>query len=137
MPPFPSPTKTWHSTAYPSIYPSRPELSQKNKTILITGGGTGIGAGTAHAFAEAGAARIALLVRREQPLLDTKASIQQQYPSVEVFTASVDVTKADGSMPLSKLLCLWHQDKRSTLSSAMLQFEDNGQLRHSQRSGIS
>ncbi|KAF2450728.1 NAD(P)-binding protein [Karstenula rhodostoma CBS 690.94] len=95
MAPFPSPTKTWHSTAYPSISPTRPDLSQKGKTVLITGGGTGIGAGTAHAFAEAGVARIALLGRREQPLLDTKASIQKQYPSIEVFTASVDVTKTN------------------------------------------
>lgn len=91
--PFPSPTKTWHSTAYPSISPTRPELSQKGKTVLVTGGGTGIGAATAHAFALAGASRIALLGRREQPLLDTKASIQKQYPGVDVFTASVDVTK--------------------------------------------
>lgn len=95
MPPFPSPTKTWHSTAYPSISPTRPELSQKGKTVLITGGGTGIGAATAHAFAQAGAARIALLGRREQPLLDTKVSIQKQYPGVEVFTAPTDVTKAN------------------------------------------
>ncbi|KAL1612621.1 hypothetical protein SLS60_000850 [Paraconiothyrium brasiliense] len=95
MPPFPSPTKKFHSTAYPSISPTRPELSQRGKTVLITGGGTGIGAATAHAFVQAGASRIALLGRREQPLLDTKASIQQRYPSVEVFTASVDVTKAN------------------------------------------
>jgi NAD(P)-dependent dehydrogenase (short-subunit alcohol dehydrogenase family) len=96
MIPFPTPTKTWHSTAYPSISPTRSELSQEGKTVLITGGGTGIGAATAHAFAQAGASRIALLGRREQPLLDTKASIQKQYPSVEVFTASIDVTRTDG-----------------------------------------
>ncbi|KAF2869587.1 hypothetical protein BDV95DRAFT_498108 [Massariosphaeria phaeospora] len=92
--PFPSPTKNWHSTAYPAISPTRPELSQKGKTVLITGGGTGIGAATAHAFAQAGASRIALLGRREQPLLDTKASIQKECPGVDVFTASVDVTKS-------------------------------------------
>ncbi|KAF1971541.1 NAD(P)-binding protein [Bimuria novae-zelandiae CBS 107.79] len=93
--PFPSPTKKWHSTAYPSISPTRPELSQKGKTVLITGGGTGIGAATAHSFAQAGASRIALLGRRTQPLEDTKASIQKQYPDVEVFIASVDVTKTE------------------------------------------
>jgi NAD(P)-dependent dehydrogenase (short-subunit alcohol dehydrogenase family) len=96
MVPFPTPTKIWHSTVYPSISPTRSELSQEGKTVLITGGGTGIGAATAHAFAQAGASRIALLGRREQPLLDTKASIQKQYPSVEVFTASIDVTRTDG-----------------------------------------
>ena len=93
--PFPSPTSTWHSTAYPSISPLRSELSKKGKVVLITGGGTGIGAATAHAFAQAGAARIALLGRREQPLLDTKASIQKQYPGVDVFTAPVDVSKTE------------------------------------------
>lgn len=90
--PFPSPTSTWHTTAYPAISPSRPELSAKGKAIAITGGGTGIGAETAHRFAEAGAARIALLGRREQPLLDTKASLEKKFPGIEVFTAATDVS---------------------------------------------
>lgn len=92
MAPFPSPTLTYHSTTYKSLSPTRPELSAKGKTILITGGGTGIGAETALYFAQAGASRIALLGRREQPLLDTKASIAHTYPSVEVFVAPTDVT---------------------------------------------
>ena len=61
--------------------------------MVVTGGGTGIGAETARYFAEAGASRLALLGRREQPLLDTKASIEQRFPDVEVFVASTDVTK--------------------------------------------
>lgn len=93
MTPFPSPTATWHDTTYPSLSPSRPELSVKGKTVLITGGGTGIGAETARHFTEAGASRIALLGRREQPLVDTKASIEQKFPSVEVFIAPTDVTE--------------------------------------------
>ncbi|KAF2232804.1 putative oxidoreductase [Viridothelium virens] len=93
MAPFPSPTSTWHTKTYPSISPTRPELSAKGKTVVVTGGGTGIGAATARHFAEAGASRIALLGRREQPLLDTKASIEQQYADVEVFAASTDITK--------------------------------------------
>lgn len=93
--PFPSPTKVWRTTAYDAISPTRPELSAKGKTVLITGGGTGIGAETALRFAEAGAARIALLGRREQPLLDTKASIERQHPDTKVFTAPVDVTDKD------------------------------------------
>lgn len=93
--PFPSPTKSWHDTIYDSISPSRPELSAKGKTVLITGGGSGIGAETARYFAEAGASRIALLGRREQPLLDTKQSIQQKFPDVDVFTAPTDVNNKD------------------------------------------
>lgn len=61
--------------------------------MVVTGGGTGIGAETARYFAEAGASRIALLGRREQPLLDTKASIEHKFADVEVFAASTDVTK--------------------------------------------
>ncbi|KAI4597876.1 hypothetical protein KJ359_004153 [Pestalotiopsis sp. 9143b] len=90
---FPSPTATFHSKGYPAIAPTRPELSVKGKTVLVTGGGSGIGAETARYFAQAGATRIALLGRREQPLLDTKASILDKFPSIEVFTASTDVTK--------------------------------------------
>lgn len=61
--------------------------------MIVTGGGTGIGAETARSFAEAGASRIALLGRREQPLLDTKASIEHKFADVEVFVTSADVTK--------------------------------------------
>jgi NAD(P)-dependent dehydrogenase (short-subunit alcohol dehydrogenase family) len=92
MPPFPSPTSTWHTKGYPAISPNRPELSAKGKTVVVTGGGTGIGAETAISFAVAGASRIALLGRREQPLLATKASIEEKFANTEVFVASTDVT---------------------------------------------
>ncbi|KAL4926817.1 SDR family oxidoreductase [Aspergillus undulatus] len=94
-PPFPSATKTWHSTAYPSISPTKPSLSAKGKTILITGGGTGIGAETARSFAVAGASNIALLGRRIQPLQDTKDEIEKNHPDTKVFVASTDVTKKE------------------------------------------
>ncbi|GAB1196658.1 hypothetical protein APSETT444_005933 [Aspergillus pseudonomiae] len=93
MAPFPSATSKWHTETYQSISPTRPELSAKGKTIVITGGGTGIGAETARHFAEAGASRIVLLGRREQPLLDTKASIDTKCFGVEVLVASTDITK--------------------------------------------
>jgi NAD(P)-dependent dehydrogenase (short-subunit alcohol dehydrogenase family) len=92
--PFPSPTKTWHDTSYPSISPTLPALSASGKSVLITGGGTGIGAGTAHSFAQAGASRIAILGRREANLRSTAASIKAKHPSVEVLTLPTDVTDA-------------------------------------------
>lgn len=91
-PPFPSPTAVWRDNTYPTLSPTRPELSAQGKTVIVTGGGSGIGAETARHFAEAGASRIGLIGRREQPLLDTKASIESKFPSVEVITASTDVT---------------------------------------------
>lgn len=91
--PFPSPTTSWHTTTYASLSPTRPSLSAAGKSVLITGGGTGIGAETARTFAAAGAARIALVGRRQQPLLETKAAIQREFPAVDVFVASADVTR--------------------------------------------
>lgn len=105
MPPFPSPTTKWYSNTYPSLSPKRPELSAKGKTVLITGGGTGIGAETARHFAEAGASKIILLGRREQPLLETKAGIEEKFGGVEVLVASTDVTKkAEVNGAFSKLV---------------------------------
>lgn len=92
-PPFPAPTKRWHSTEQPSTSPTRPELSAKGKSVIITGGGTGIGGATARSFAEAGASRIALLGRREKPILDNKAFIEAKFPGTEVFAMSIDIAK--------------------------------------------
>ena len=73
--------------------------------MVVTGGGTGIGAETARYFAEAGASRIALFGRREQPLLDTKASIEHDFANIEVFVTSADVTKkSDVDAAFSKFL---------------------------------
>ncbi|KAL4934968.1 hypothetical protein BDV06DRAFT_229260 [Aspergillus oleicola] len=94
-PPFPSATPTWHSKSYPSISPTKPSLSAKGKAVLITGGGTGIGAETARSFAAAGASNIALLGRRLQPLQDTKAEIEKNNSGTKVFVASADVSKKE------------------------------------------
>lgn len=87
-----SPTKTYHKVPYPSIDPNRPELSAKGKVVVVTGGGTGIGAETAKYFARAGASRVAILGRREHPLLDTKAAIEAENPATEVLAISTDIT---------------------------------------------
>jgi len=89
-PPFPSPTAIWRDNTYPTLSPTRAELRATGKTVIVTGGGTGIGAETARYFAEAGASRIGLIGRREQPLLDTKASIANKFPSVDVIAVSAD-----------------------------------------------
>ncbi|KAH7066851.1 hypothetical protein BKA63DRAFT_546578 [Paraphoma chrysanthemicola] len=87
-----SATKKFHKTTYPSLDPTRPELSAKGKSIVITGGGTGIGAETAKYFAKAGAARIAILGRREHHLLATKAALEADFPNTAVISIVTDVT---------------------------------------------
>jgi NAD(P)-dependent dehydrogenase (short-subunit alcohol dehydrogenase family) len=90
---FPSLTPTWRSGSYPAIDPSRAELSAKGKSVLITGGGSGgIGAGIAKAFAAAGATQIAILGRRENKLLESKAAIHSLFPEVNVLTTTADIS---------------------------------------------
>ena len=49
----------------------------KDRTALITGGGTGIGAAIASLFAREGA-KVIVMGRREEPLLETLKSIESQ-----------------------------------------------------------
>jgi NAD(P)-dependent dehydrogenase (short-subunit alcohol dehydrogenase family) len=90
--PIPSVTKTWHSAPHPAISPTRQENSAKGKSIVITGGGTGIGASIAHAFAVAGSTEIAILSRRQTKLSETAQAIQTAIPDTKILTLSTDVT---------------------------------------------
>jgi NAD(P)-dependent dehydrogenase (short-subunit alcohol dehydrogenase family) len=87
-------TKIWHSQPYPAIEPSRPELNAKGKTVVVSGGGSGIGAAIVKAFAAAGAPRIAIFGRRNNVLQATKAEVERDYPSTKVSTVTADVAVA-------------------------------------------
>jgi len=89
--PFPSPV-SWHNAPYPAISPNLPSLSAANKTIAVTGAGSGIGFNIARAFAQAGAAKLVLLGRTSSTLLSAKSSIEILYPTVKVFVFVADVT---------------------------------------------
>ncbi|KAK8133583.1 oxidoreductase [Apiospora sp. TS-2023a] len=92
QPRLPVPTKINRDTGYPTISATRPENSARDKTVVVTGGGTGIGAETARFFAAAGALRILLIGRRPEPLLATKADIESRYPGTTVTATPTDVT---------------------------------------------
>ena len=90
---FPSPTPTWHNSVYPSIDPTRPELSLAGKSVVITGGGSGIGLAISKALALAGASQLAIIGRRVSVLTQAAAEINALVgKKTEVFTVSADVS---------------------------------------------
>ncbi|KAF1967929.1 short chain dehydrogenase, partial [Bimuria novae-zelandiae CBS 107.79] len=67
--------KSFHRTPYPSISPSRPELSQTRKTVLVTGGNSGIGYAIAEAFLQASARKVFVTGRRAEATEDAAAQL--------------------------------------------------------------
>lgn len=105
---FPAPTKTFRTTTYPSISPTRPELSQRGRRIVITGGGYGIGRSLALAFAGAGAAEIAVLGRKPEPLRETAALVAAQFPDTKVTPFVADVTDSAALEAAARAFGTWH-----------------------------
>ncbi|KAL8748535.1 MAG: hypothetical protein Q9184_007230, partial [Pyrenodesmia sp. 2 TL-2023] len=93
--PFPSLTAEWHNDTYDAISPTNPTVSANWKTVVITGGGVGIGRETAKAYAEAGAAHVAVLGRTQKTLDETKSIINDQSPDTKVTTHLADVADED------------------------------------------
>jgi NAD(P)-dependent dehydrogenase (short-subunit alcohol dehydrogenase family) len=89
---FPQYTTNFHSSPYPSIDPTRSELSTAGKVVFITGGGSGLGPRLTHAFAKSGATKITIIGRTESTLLSTRKSVEAQYPRVSVLALTADIT---------------------------------------------
>lgn len=85
-------TKTVHRAPYPEISPSRPELSHAGKTVLITGGHTGIGYAIARAFAQASAERIIIVGRRADLVTTAASRLGAQFPKVQTLGRVCDVS---------------------------------------------
>lgn len=88
-------TQKLHRTPYPAIDPTKPSLSARGKTVLITGGSTGIGLAISTAFAAARAANIVIISRSLEKLYRAKNSIESTYPSTAVHTFAASVTDAE------------------------------------------
>lgn len=92
---FPSPVKTYHNNTYPAINPSLSHLSTKGKSVVITGGGSGLGPAIARSFATSGASSITLLGRTEKTLRETKEALNKDFPDTKIFTTITDIAEKD------------------------------------------
>ena len=88
-------TTTFHSRSYPSISPTRPELSAAGKTVLISGGGRGLGIAIVEAFAIAGAAHIIILGRSTASLQEVAERTRASHPSAKISTVPGDVSREE------------------------------------------
>ncbi|KAJ3850545.1 short-chain dehydrogenase/reductase [Lentinula lateritia] len=85
-------TNTFHHDTYPAISSTNPSLSQAGKTVLITGGGSGIGFEIARSFAKAKASRIIIVGRRITVLDDAAAKLRGQFPNTEFVAQQGDIS---------------------------------------------
>ncbi|KAF5369146.1 hypothetical protein D9757_011079 [Collybiopsis confluens] len=91
-------TKTFHRDTYPGISPTKSSLSQKGKTVLITGGGGGIGFEIARSFAKASAARVIIIGRRSSVLDDAVKKLRGEFKKGTEFIARQGDIGSDDSV---------------------------------------
>ncbi|KAL5601533.1 hypothetical protein FOBRF1_009066 [Fusarium oxysporum] len=91
---------TTHKTPYPSLSPTRPELSQSGKTVLITGGSAGIGFAIARAYAAASASRIILTGRRNDVLQQAASKLTGEFPNLTTIPCLCDIADTKESVKL-------------------------------------
>lgn len=90
---FPSPVKSYHTSTYGAIDPSRPDFSQTGRNVIITGAGSGIGQAIALSFAKANASNIALLGRTIETLQETKTCIELTSSITKAYIYKADITE--------------------------------------------
>ncbi|KAH7043759.1 hypothetical protein B0J12DRAFT_555106, partial [Macrophomina phaseolina] len=94
-------TSTQHRTQYPAIDPTNPANSAAGKTVVISGGATGVGYAISRGFSKAGAANVVLIARRQESLDDgaaqLRAEIAESKGKTNVWTYLLDIRNAYGA----------------------------------------
>lgn len=88
-------TYSTHRNVYPFISPSKPNLSQHNRIIVITGASQGLGHHAfARSFAAAGAKALVLGARNAAKLELVKQDLLKEFPKVEVVVEQLHVEQS-------------------------------------------
>ncbi|KAF2710272.1 NAD(P)-binding protein [Pleomassaria siparia CBS 279.74] len=87
-------TKKIHRSVPDALQPEREENGQHGKIVVVTGGGTGIGAATAGVWVRAGAAGVVIAGRRKDKLDQTVVELQKlnKNGSATILAVPTDVT---------------------------------------------
>jgi NAD(P)-dependent dehydrogenase (short-subunit alcohol dehydrogenase family) len=86
---------TAHLETYPRLSPANLKGEYKNRNVVVTGGGYGIGSSIAESFAKAGVSSITLGGRTESKLQQTAVALQSKYPETEFKYHALDITSAE------------------------------------------
>ncbi|KAF2666299.1 NAD(P)-binding protein [Microthyrium microscopicum] len=99
-------TPNIHREPYPAVSPTRPELSQAGKAVLVTGGGTGVGYSIAQSFVRAAADTVIIIGRRESVIAEAASKLEKEAKSVgtgtKIISRSLDATD------LAKVDAFWN-----------------------------
>ncbi|KAF1972668.1 NAD(P)-binding protein [Bimuria novae-zelandiae CBS 107.79] len=106
---FPSPVPTWHNDTYPAIHPINPNLSQKGKTVIITG---------AVSFAHAGAKHIAIMGRTFSALEETSSQIKKTSSITTTSIFPFSVTDEAATNDLAHRVGAWDTNVKSIYIAA-------------------
>lgn len=88
-------TKTIHRDPYFAISTDNPANSKKGQIIVITGGGTGIGAAAAEVWCRAGALGVVISGRRVDRLDAVVQHLRKKYHNTKILAVRADVTVAN------------------------------------------
>ncbi|KAF2111785.1 short chain dehydrogenase-like protein [Lophiotrema nucula] len=94
-------TKKIHRDVPPELSPGNPDISAKGKIIVITGGGSGIGAAAAKVWVQAGAEGVVIAGRRREALERVAAEIAGlSQGKTKILEVQTDITKEDDTNAL-------------------------------------
>jgi NAD(P)-dependent dehydrogenase (short-subunit alcohol dehydrogenase family) len=81
----------YQTETYPAIDPSRPELSLRGKSAIVSGGGGSIGSAIVSALAQAGVALVGIVGRTQKTLDETRSKVESQYPHAKIVAVTADL----------------------------------------------